>query len=80
LKGTGENGNETRVALPLAAWDHSDRGEEIDEPGAWWVVVPLWSIASRMSSLSIEAIVRDEGGARGVGTQSATSPQNAYRS
>ena len=63
-----EQGAHRLVALPVAAWDgHSDRGEEIDEPGAWWVVVPLWSIASRMSSLSMEAIVRAEGGARGVG-------------
>jgi hypothetical protein len=51
----------TLVALPPAAWAYSDHGPIEAEPGAWWVVVDLWTAEEGRSDLSMEATVWDDG-------------------
>jgi hypothetical protein len=53
----------TLVALPEAAWDVAERGRWVHDPGAWWIVVPLWTAEEGRSDLSLEATVRELNGA-----------------
>lgn len=52
----------TLVALPDEAWAVADRGRCVDDPDAWWVVIPLWTAEEGQSDLGLEAVVREDDG------------------
>ncbi|MGD9956589.1 MAG: hypothetical protein AB7O74_16185 [Candidatus Nanopelagicales bacterium] len=52
----------TLVDLPEAAWATADCSPVQDRPGAWWVVVDLWTAEEGRSDLTLEAYVIEDGG------------------
>jgi len=44
----------TLVELPNVAFDLAESGEVSMRSGAWWVVVPLWTVEEGRSDLSLE--------------------------
>jgi hypothetical protein len=52
----------TLVELPLEAWADAERGRLVSDPGAWWIVVPLWTAEEGRSDLSLEATAKESDG------------------
>lgn len=51
----------TFTDLPDQAWDYSTSDTSRDEPGQWFVCVPLWTLEEGLSGLTMEAFVWDDG-------------------
>lgn len=46
------------IDLPPEAWNEADMTAIVDQPGAWWVLVPLWGTQGR-TDLTLEALLVD---------------------
>jgi hypothetical protein len=52
--------SESLVPLPSAAWEVARCGKFVQNPGVWWVIVPLWTLDGP-SDLLLEATLRETG-------------------
>ena len=52
----------TLVELPDETWADEERGRWVNDPDAWWIVVPLWTAEEGRSDLNLEATVRERDG------------------
>lgn len=53
-----ENYPDELVNLPPEAWNEADMTTIVNQPGAWWVLVPLWGSQGR-TDLTLEALLVD---------------------
>jgi hypothetical protein len=53
--------SERLVLLPSDAWEVARCGKFVQEPGVWWVLVPLWTVDGP-SDLLLEATMREKSG------------------
>jgi hypothetical protein len=52
----------TLVPVPAEGWDLSECGRVVTRPGAWWVVVPLWTAEEGRRDLSLEPTIQESDG------------------
>jgi hypothetical protein len=50
------------IPLPPEAWQIARCGRVTNQPGTWWVEVPLWTAEEGRSDLSLEATIAEDDG------------------